>query len=437
MRFSTIIAKTLIIVTIISLILYPFHANLIQESRTEKFQLHANSFSRQKLSCLMLKGGIEELPVINASNYDGENDTERLQAALDDVPSEGAIVYIPSGVWIAAGLRVKSNTIILGENGTIIVKPENFTIPFIIFENISNFALLNITFEGENIPDGLGVLILNCQNFLIQNNVFLNIQKNALKVTVTITTFSQNFVIANNSFINCQNAPLLIFGNPSRRAILNFEIKNNIIINGTKNGKIGMAFCASGEIENNKVINCQHGIATRCVSNITITRNHIENIADYGIYLGTQIGDQGTDRVKIEKNEIYCGRIGIARYYGDYPISDIDVIDNIFLNNSQYDILADFPANFMNNTITDATKLKIIEPSSNFIGTRSISGYPILPGDLNLDYKIDIIDITLVVKFFGSMEGSPNWYEKADIISDGKIDIVDISYVVQYFGVIA
>ena len=124
-------------------------------------------------------------------------------------------------------------------------------------------------------------------------------------------------------------------------------------------------------------------------------------------------------------------------YYGDYPISDIDVIDNIFLNNSQYDILADFPANFMNNTITDATKLKIIEPSSNFIGTRSISGYPILPGDLNLDYKIDIIDIALVVKFFGSMEGSPNWYEKADIISDGKIDIVDISYVVQYFGVIA
>ena len=434
MRISIIIA--LIITMVISQILYPFYTDLTQESETEKFQLCANSFFKQ-LPLSNLKGLTEELPIINASNYDGENDTERLQAALDDVPNEGAIVLIPSGVWIAAGLRAKSNTIILGENGTIIVKPENLTIPFITFENASNFALLNITFEGEKVPDGLGILILNCQNFSIQNNVFLNIQKNALKVTVTLTAFSQNFVIANNSFINCQGAPLLIFGNPSRRAILNFEIKNNTIINGMKNGKIGIAFCANGEIENNKIINCQYGIATRCVSNITITGNYIENVTDYGIYLGTQIGDQGTDRVKIEKNEIYCGRIGIARYYGDHPISDINVIDNMFLNNRQYDILADFPANFVNNTITDATKLKIIEPSSNFIGTKSISGYPILPGDLNSDYKLDIIDIALVAKSFGSTKGSPNWYEKADIISDGKIDITDISYIARYFGVIA
>jgi len=387
------------------------------------------------LSLKSIGGG--GLPILNVSEYEGENDTMKIQAALDDVPETGAIVFIPSGVWVAAGLRAKSKTFIIGTNGSIIKRPENVTGPLITFSNVSSFAVLNLTFDGESTDDAYGIEIIDCKNFTIQNNKFFNHKKSAVKVTLTINGTSSNFEISNNAFFNCQNAPILIFGVPSRRAIRNFYILNNTIINGTQNGKIGVAFSANGTIRNNKIINCQHGIATRCVSNLTIRENYIKNISDYGIYLGTQVGDPGTDNVKIMENKILNSRIGICRYYGDYPLINIKVINNFFINSSEYDILADFPGLFLNNTITDASKLRIENSATLFIGTKTVSGQIILPGDLNNDLMINIIDVALVAISFGSSEGHPNWNEAADIIQDGQIDIKDISYVARNFGIIA
>jgi len=377
------------------------------------------------------------LPIINASEYEGENDTERLQAALDDVPEGGAIVFISSGVWKAAGLRAKSNTIILGSNGTVIERPENTTKPFINFTDASNFAVINVTFNGKNIENAMGIIIMDCQNFMIKSNVFINIAKTAVKVIVTLNGTSSYFTIEDNIFLNCQIVPIHLFGIPSRRAITDFLIKNNILKNGTRNGKIGIAFSANGLVAKNKVINCENGIATRCITNITIAENEIVNVTDYGIYLGTQIGDRGTNSVRIKGNEIRNGRIGISRRYGGYPVENVEVINNVFINNREYDIIADFPGLFINNTITNAAKLKITDPSSEFFGTRTISGQLVIPGDINLDYKIDIIDISFLARLFGSTENSPNWNETADIISDGQIDIKDVSFVAKNFGFMA
>ena len=388
---------------------------------------------RALLSIRSIGGG--GLPVINVSEYEGENDTVKIQAALNDVPEGGAIVFIPSGVWVAAGLQAKSHTFIVGAEGAIIRRPENVTEPFLTFANISDFAVLNLTFEGENIENAYGIEVIDSRNFTIQNNTFYNHTKSAVKVTLSLNGTSSNFTISNNLFLNCQNVPIFIFGIPSRRAIRNFCILNNTLINGTKNGKIGIAFSANGTIENNKIINCQYGIATRCVSNLTIRKNYVENITDYGIYLGTQVGDPGTDNVKIIENEIRHSRIGICRYYGSYPLVNIQVINNLFVNSSQYDILADFPGTFINNTITDASKLKIENLATLFIGTRTVSGQIILPGDINHDLKINIIDVALVAISFGSSKGNPNWNEAADIIQDGEINIKDISYLAKNFGI--
>ena len=375
------------------------------------------------------------LPILNVSEYEGENDTMKIQAALNDVPEGGAIVFIPSGVWVAAGLQAKSHTFIVGAEGAIIRRPENVTEPFLTFANVSDFAVLNLTFEGKGIENAYGIEVIDSRNFTIQNNTFYNHTKSAVKVTLSLNGTSSNFTISNNLFLNCQNVPIFIFGIPSRRAIRDFCILNNTLINGTKNGKIGIAFSANGTIENNKIINCQYGIATRCVSNLTIRKNYVENITDYGIYLGTQVGDPGTDNVKIIENEIRHSRIGICRYYGSYPLVNIQVINNLFVNSSQYDILADFPGTFINNTITDASKLKIENLATLFIGTRTVLGQIILPGDINHDLKINIIDVALVAISFGSSEGNPNWNEAADVIQDGEINIKDISYLAKNFGI--
>jgi len=424
---------TLISILFLAVLISPFNLYFDNEFGSKVSHLTYN----QGISILEKGVNNTDLMIINAGKYNGDNDKVKLQAALDDVPEEGAIVLIDSRVWVAAGLKAKSNTIILGMNGTFLKRPENNTEPFITFVNASNFAILNLTFEGGDIENAYGIMIINCQNFIVQNNTFYNLKESSIKVTLTVDGYSCNFAVINNSFFNCQNVPIHVFGIPSRRAIRNFLISNNTVINGTKNGKIGVAFSANGIIDNNKIIDCEHGIATRNISNITITNNHLVNITNYGIYLGTQIGDYGTDDVKIEKNIIYNAKIGICRYYGSYPLTKINVINNQFIKNRELDILADFPGLFINNTITEAAKLKIKDPTAIFKETKTIFGQLVLPGDFNNDLRINIKDVALVATCFGSREGSANWNEKADIISDGKIDMKDLSYVAKNFGLTA
>jgi hypothetical protein len=66
-----------------------------------------------------------------------------------------------------------------------------------------------------------------------------------------------------------------------------------------------------------------------------------------------------------------------------------------------------------------------------------------LVGDLNGDGKVDIKDISIVARAFGSYgpdywyPGSPpsaRWNPVADVNSDGKIDMKDISIVASNFG---
>ena len=372
--------------------------------------------------------------VINASEYPGENDTERLQAALDDVPPEGAIVLVSPRVWTACGLIAKSRTVLKGFDGTIIRRPVNVSSPIITFENVSDFAVFNITFDGQNVAEGYGVYIVNSQRFHISHNTFLNFEKSAVKVCIDIGQQSRYFVIDDNSCFNCNSVPIFLFGIPGERSIKEFLIARNVIVNGTDNGKIGVAFSTNGTIANNTVTLCEYGIATRCVSNLTIENNVLKNLVGHGIYLGTQVADWGTDNIIIRNNTVVNASIGIGRKYASFPIENVTVIHNLFVNNSQYDIVADFPATFINNTITSAEKIRITDSGALFLGTRSINNEIIMPGDLTEDAEINMKDIGIVAKAFGSYPDSPNWNPEADIIDDDKIDMKDVSYVSRLFG---
>jgi len=57
-----------------------------------------------------------------------------------------------------------------------------------------------------------------------------------------------------------------------------------------------------------------------------------------------------------------------------------------------------------------------------------------LKGDVNLDCKIDIIDLAFVAISFGARTGSPGYNSEADLNSDGVIDIIDIVSVASTFG---
>lgn len=54
--------------------------------------------------------------------------------------------------------------------------------------------------------------------------------------------------------------------------------------------------------------------------------------------------------------------------------------------------------------------------------------------DLNCDCKVDIKDLVLLIKAFGSTPASIKWNENGDVNGDGKVDIKDLVILIKNFG---
>lgn len=54
--------------------------------------------------------------------------------------------------------------------------------------------------------------------------------------------------------------------------------------------------------------------------------------------------------------------------------------------------------------------------------------------DVNRDKRVDILDVVLVAKAFGSFPGDPRWNPRYDTNRDEKIDILDLAIFRVYFG---
>jgi hypothetical protein len=75
------------------------------------------------------------------------------------------------------------------------------------------------------------------------------------------------------------------------------------------------------------------------------------------------------------------------------------------------------------------------DPSNNLMSKTVTILSPTAPStDLNGDGKVDMIDIAIAAKAFGSTPGKPNWNAIADVNGDGKIDMIDIAMVARDFG---
>jgi hypothetical protein len=57
-----------------------------------------------------------------------------------------------------------------------------------------------------------------------------------------------------------------------------------------------------------------------------------------------------------------------------------------------------------------------------------------LIGDVNGDGKVDLRDLALVARAFGSTPASPNWNSAADINGDGVVNMKDLALIGRYFG---
>lgn len=100
------------------------------------------------------------------------------------------------------------------------------------------------------------------------------------------------------------------------------------------------------------------------------------------------------------------------------------------------------PQNCTVSRIGDTFRVKVTVMSSlfrpiegDFLLTFKKAAIPeLLPTDLNEDGKINILDIFLVAKAFGSILGDGNWNQIADLNKDNVIDILDVFAVAWDFG---
>jgi hypothetical protein len=80
----------------------------------------------------------------------------------------------------------------------------------------------------------------------------------------------------------------------------------------------------------------------------------------------------------------------------------------------------------------------LLNDNNDYIPTNLLSGefrvYPTHKADINVDGKVDMKDIALVAKAFGTKAGDPRWNANADVVTDGIINMRDVGFVARNFG---
>jgi hypothetical protein len=57
-----------------------------------------------------------------------------------------------------------------------------------------------------------------------------------------------------------------------------------------------------------------------------------------------------------------------------------------------------------------------------------------IPGDLNGDFKVDLADLTILAKAYGSRPGDANWNPNADIMGTGVVGLSDLVTLATHYG---
>jgi hypothetical protein len=102
-----------------------------------------------------------------------------------------------------------------------------------------------------------------------------------------------------------------------------------------------------------------------------------------------------------------------------------------------------FNLTFTQHNYTDTLKLKISKEGF-YNSTRDIGFFSDTPvsiflierlrSDLNQDHTVNILDISIVAKAYGSKPGDINWNEAADLDKNGVINIVDVAMAARDYG---
>ena len=58
-----------------------------------------------------------------------------------------------------------------------------------------------------------------------------------------------------------------------------------------------------------------------------------------------------------------------------------------------------------------------------------------IPGDVNADGAVNMLDLLDMATAWGSVTGGPNWDPSCDLNNDGSVDVVDLLILADYWNV--
>jgi parallel beta-helix repeat protein len=354
-------------------------------------------------------------------------------------------------------------------SGTIYIEPDGSIdppdAPFSTVDNVTYTLTGNITSDGDGIIverdniviDGSGYTLLGVGR---GNGIDLVGASNVTLRNVGIREFINGVYFSNNSnhnsitgsnIANNINAGVLfansaVFFNTS----CNIMSGNNIENNGYCGIMLGSSSNSNSMSGNNITNNGYGGIVLNAASNSnSMSGNNITNNGYGGIVLHSSSNN------RIDGNNIASNNRGILLDPSSefYYCSNNTIYHNNLINNTiQVDDLTLEHATFWDNGCEgnywsnyNGTDLDNDGVGDDYLPWEGVDTYPLVnvywnPCDISHDLKVDMRDISISAKAFGTRSGDVLWNAHADItgpeplVSDGKIDMRDISLVSKHFA---
>jgi parallel beta-helix repeat protein len=266
--------------------------------------------------------------------------------------------------------------------------------------------------QGETIPTDAGyVALVNCTNITVQN---LNLENN---IQGLLLAYTENSTIKNNDITNNYDGIDLMYSS-------NSSISGNNIENNSRYGVCLLDSSCNKIFVNNMEKNTCSIVAVYSSHN-TMFGNNIKN-GWLGIYL------EGSSNNRIFHNNF------INNTRQAYSYASINIWDdghpsggNCWSDYTGEDL---YSGPYQNITGCDG-----IGDTPYVIDANNRDGYPlmnpyVLLGDLNNDGVVNILDMAIFGKAYGSYPGHPRWNPAADLDGNGIINILDCCIIAKNFG---
>lgn len=89
------------------------------------------------------------------------------------------------------------------------------------------------------------------------------------------------------------------------------------------------------------------------------------------------------------------------------------------------------------NSTIHLTNIILLDPMLSEYIEKKIDDYTVrikIPGDINGDDTVDIFDLALLGRAYGSTPGAPNWNAEADLNQDNIVNVVDLAFLGENHG---